>query len=383
MNSRSPGRFGEEDDEWSLSAQKPCPVARMPEGKACLPAASENSSWDESLPTDTAGNVHDPDDDRKPPATRSFDIVGPRFVSGDDPSRESRNRTDNSRDDRKPSAVRSVESTGPRYVPDDAIAASPPNRHRKVLPDNSTFREKLAQARIVQEKQSSAQSRSTKEVLSYDDSMYHEKRVFAGTSSHMGSPDYSSKHAARRSRRASGFGPTPGARWMRGSSCALSDEDEQSSVVSLEHSTVNSLVCISACTNESDDSTFRVTETPHIVTATKVEEEPEVKDIEASIIVAVPEAHLRRKRNIIVAVFILSLIAIIGLAAGLGTRGDDTTTLILEPPTSPPTPPPIPTLEKLMQENVLRCGVSDRLGFSYVNETTGEREGFEVDLVSS
>lgn len=44
-------------------------------------------------------------------------------------------------------------------------------------------------------------------------------------------------------------------------------------------------------------------------------------------------------------------------------------------------PSNISTLSAIKASGALRCGVGEQLGFSTINQTTGQREGFEVDLV--
>ena len=124
--------------------------------------------------------------------------------------------------------------------------------------------------------------------------------------------------------------------------------------------------------------------TPHLVSATLVESEsvdiPLEAPVEIQEALAVNEDKLKRRRLLVASVFVVvALATIIGLAAGLS--GDDSVPQASVPAPSP-TAPPRPTLERVTEEGILRCGVSDRPNLSFINNETGKREGFEVDLVS-
>ena len=93
-------------------------------------------------------------------------------------------------------------------------------------------------------------------------------------------------------------------------------------------------------------------------------------------------APVNRQRNLLIAAAVLVVIAgaVVGGVCGSGNCGgsdgddagimedDDDQTFL--------------TLEAIDRRGVLRCGVTEQNGFSRVNAATGEREGFDVDLVS-
>jgi hypothetical protein len=89
------------------------------------------------------------------------------------------------------------------------------------------------------------------------------------------------------------------------------------------------------------------------------------------------EITLRRRYIALVGIILAVLITIIGVFAGtirkpLEDAGDSGQ--VSEAP---------PALETVLEDDIVRCGISERLGFGMMNETKGSREGFEVDLVRS
>jgi hypothetical protein len=43
----------------------------------------------------------------------------------------------------------------------------------------------------------------------------------------------------------------------------------------------------------------------------------------------------------------------------------------------------VQTLDMIQERGMLLCGIVDQIGFSVLNLTSGQRQGFEIDLVSS
>jgi hypothetical protein len=89
------------------------------------------------------------------------------------------------------------------------------------------------------------------------------------------------------------------------------------------------------------------------------------------------EITLRRRYIALAGIIVAALITIIGVFAGtirkpFGDAGDSGQ--LSEAP---------PALETVLKDGIVRCGISERLGFGKMNETKGSREGIEVDLVRS
>eukprot|EP00984_Skeletonema_dohrnii_P029796 scaffold20690_cov155-Skeletonema_dohrnii-CCMP3373.AAC.1 len=93
----------------------------------------------------------------------------------------------------------------------------------------------------------------------------------------------------------------------------------------------------------------------------------------------------KSNRNLLMIGFILFL-GMIGVAVGLSIsfskRSDtDEISVAVDAADAEAVAPVLPpVLEALQERKVLRCGIYDRRGFSFPNDETNEREGFEVDL---
>jgi ABC-type amino acid transport substrate-binding protein len=118
-----------------------------------------------------------------------------------------------------------------------------------------------------------------------------------------------------------------------------------------------------------------------VVTRSQLEGMPVVECLPVSDIEDVP--LLNRKQRLIIGVvfFLVTVAIVVGLAVFFTNqkKNDDGY--------GNPTPAPEvaaqvhpPVLEALQERKVLRCGIKDQYGFSFLNDETNEREGFEVDL---
>lgn len=110
----------------------------------------------------------------------------------------------------------------------------------------------------------------------------------------------------------------------------------------------------------------------HVIEATTV------KDTEIVGATAVSARSIKRRRIAAGVGALLLVCGVAGLAVGLTSRDD---TVLFVEATPSPTASPLPTLMRVIQEGVLRCGVTNKIGFSFENEGTGVREGFDIDLV--
>ena len=117
-----------------------------------------------------------------------------------------------------------------------------------------------------------------------------------------------------------------------------------------------------------------------------------VEDLSVASAEVVSERGLKRRRRIAIGIASFIVIgAVVGLGVGLSRRSNDTVFVDTTPaptsatlsPTSSPTATPRPTLDTILEEGVLRCGVINRIGFNYINQITGERIGFDIDMVSA